>query len=193
MNLIFDIGNVLVHYKPQKFLETLFTEQSLRDAMFETVFQGPEWLALDEGTITLPEAYERYCRRAPEHQAAIRRTIDGINTMFSPIDETVKLLPLLKKAGHKLYYLSNCHHEISRYLLQAYPFFGGFDGGVFSCDVRQLKPDHDIYHTLLKTYRLAPEDCVFFDDVNENVQAANEIGIRGVLFTGAACVREYVK
>jgi putative hydrolase of the HAD superfamily len=192
MNFIFDIGNVLIHFKPKEYLETLFAEQPLRDAMFETVFQSPEWLALDEGTITLLEAEEILCRRAPEHIDAIRRTLNGLDDMFAPIVETITLLPILKKAGHKLYYLSNCHYEISRHLLREYPFFGEFNGGIFSCDVRQLKPSHVIYHTLLQTYRLVPEDCLFFDDMEENVAAANEVGIRGILFSGAACVKEYL-
>jgi FMN phosphatase YigB (HAD superfamily) len=38
-----------------------------------------------------------------------------------------------------------------------------------------------------------PQDCVFFDDMAENAQAAQKEGINGVLFTGAEVLNGFIK
>lgn len=188
MHFIFDIGNVLLRFQPVPFLESLFDDRTVIDAMHQTVFCSPEWLQMDQGLLTHQKAVELFCTREPRFQSAVRHTMERLPDMLAPIPETVALLPAIKGAGHKLYYLSNFHHELRNYVLAQCPFFDLFDGGVFSCDVKQIKPDPVIYRDLLEGYGLAPQDCVFFDDMEENVAAAKALGIHGVLFTGAGCV-----
>lgn len=192
MNFIFDIGNVLIEFNPFTFLGNLFSEQSVIDKMYETIFQSPEWESFDQGAMTHAEACGIFCTREPNSQAEIRQVMQSLKDMLVPIDETVALLPEIKKAGHGLYYLSDNHKELSRYLLEVYPFFALFDGGVFSCDVQMTKPSVEIYRYLLGKYQLDPKECLFFDDREENVVAAHKVGIHGVLFTGAACVKPFL-
>ena len=46
------------------------------------------------------------------------------------------------------------------------------------------KPDAGIYRYLLETYGLIPEESLFIDDRPENIEAARELGIKGVVFDG---------
>jgi putative hydrolase of the HAD superfamily len=192
LNFIFDVGNVLINYKPMLYLEGLFPEKELQEKMYETVFLSHEWEYMDRGILTHKEAIDIICMREPAFLPTINQTMEHINDLFTPINETVDLLPEIKKAGHSLYYLSNIHEETRDYLLDEYQFFNLFDGGVFSCDVKVIKPSAQIYRHLLDKLRLKPEDCLFFDDVAENVAAAEKEGIKGVLFTGAECVRPFL-
>ena len=48
--------------------------------------------------------------------------------------------------------------------------------------MKLVKPDREIYECLLKTYDLKAEECVFLDDRKENVEAARNIGMAGILF-----------
>ena len=192
MNFIFDIGNVLVDFKPRLLLENLFDDPSMVEAMHQTIFQSPEWEQMDQGLLTHQEATAIYCGREPGFRSAIRHTMQHLNDMFTPLADTVALLPQIKDAGHKLYYLSNIHTEIRDHLLSAHSFFDLFDGGVFSCDVRMMKPSADIYRHLLEVYQLSPENCVFFDDMEKNITAAQNEGLQGVLFTDAACVKAFL-
>ncbi|MCL2828008.1 MAG: HAD family phosphatase [Oscillospiraceae bacterium] len=192
MNFIFDIGNVLINFKPLLFLEELFGEKAVADKLFQTIFQSPEWRKLDQGLLTHQEAEDIFCMREPELQPEIHQTMQNLKNLLTPIPETVALLPKIKELGHKLYYLSDFHAELRSYIFDQYPFFALFDGGVFSCDIHVTKPSPAIYRHLLETYQLAPKDCLFFDDVEKNVAGAQAEGIHSVLFTGAACVAPYI-
>jgi len=56
------------------------------------------------------------------------------------------------------------------------------DGDIFSYSVRQVKPDVEIYETLLKKYQLTADECVFIDDRMENIEGAEKAGIHGICF-----------
>ena len=43
------------------------------------------------------------------------------------------------------------------------------------------KPNPKIYNNLLQKYNLNPEECVFIDDENYNIEAANNLKINGIL------------
>ena len=64
------------------------------------------------------------------------------------------------------------------------------DGKIVSYAVHLVKPDHAIYEELVRRYNLTREDCIFFDDREENVAAAIECGIRAVRVTGRAMLAE---
>lgn len=57
------------------------------------------------------------------------------------------------------------------------------DGGIMSYTVHLAKPDPAIYQTLLDRYGLKAEECVFLDDTVRNVEAAQALGIVGIVVT----------
>lgn len=193
MNFIFDIGNVLIDFKPEQFLHTLLENPSHEHKMNEIIFKSIEWVKLDEGTITSKEACSTLCFKEPEYQELITKIMEKLPDMLTPIPSTIELLPKIKNLGHKLYYLSNYHKELSSFIRNKYSFFNLFDGGVFSCDIHILKPSVEIYQHILDDYRLDPKDCIFFDDTERNVTAAEKLGIKGVLFTGCNTIEDYFK
>jgi putative hydrolase of the HAD superfamily len=48
------------------------------------------------------------------------------------------------------------------------------------------KPEKEIFLYAAKTLGLAPAECVFVDDMEANVAAAQACGMTGVLHTGTA-------
>ena len=192
MNFIFDVGNVLVDYKPEVFLQSLFSEKSLVEKMNDIIFKSSEWLHMDQGILTHEEAIKMFCEREPELTPEILCTMRNVSKMFTPKPETIELLPIIKDAGHGLFFLSNIHKEIRDILLAEHKYFKLFDGGVFSCDVNAIKPSPEIYRHLIEKYALIPNSCLFFDDMKENVSAAEKEGINGILFTTADCVTGFL-
>ena len=192
MNFIFDVGNVLVSYNPLVFLRSLFSDESLVTKMYDIVFKSPEWLQMDQGKLTHEEAVSIFCEREPDHMTEICHTMQNVNTMFTPVSDTIDLLPVIKSSGHGLYYLSNIHKEIRDFLIRNHGYYSLFDGGVFSCDINETKPSPEIYRYLINKYRLLPQECLFFDDMPENVSAAEKEGIKGILFTTADCVLNFL-
>jgi len=88
-------------------------------------------------------------------------------------DDTIQCIRQLKIAGYKLYVLSNWDQDSFLLLREQYAdFFDLFDGCVVSGFEHVIKPDSTIYQILLQRYNLAPEQCIFIDDQEENVNAA---------------------
>ena len=66
---------------------------------------------------------------------------------------------------------------------EALDFLPLMDGGLFSYEVKQIKPEPEIFASLLARYPdIRPEESVFFDDVAANVEAARRLGFRGIVF-----------
>ena len=97
---------------------------------------------------------------------------------------TIPMIQDLKDKGYKVYYLSNWSAWTHDLLQEAgkFDFLKFMDGGVFSYDVGYMKPDEEIYKILLNKYKINPEEAIFFDDREENIEAANKLGIHGVHF-----------
>ena len=192
MNFIFDFGNVLVDFKPVKYLSGLFPDSSIVEKMYNVIFKSPEWLIMDQGLLTHNEAIDIFCAREPDYRAEICLTINNANDIVTRINETIELLPKIKDSGHGLYYLSNMQREIRDFLLDNHEYIKMFNGGVFSCDVKSIKPSPEIYRHLINKYDLIPGECIFFDDVEENISAAEKEGMKGVHFTTAECILDYL-
>ena len=182
---VFDVGNVILSFRPREFLGDRPDAEAIR----QVVFESAEWLEMDRGTLSPERATEIFCARAPRLAEAIRATMAGYLEMFRPIEGTIALIGDLARRGHDLYYLSNFHEKASEVVVAKYPVFSLFRGGVFSWRVKRIKPDPAIYRRLLEEYGLEPRRCAFVDDVEENVAAAEALGMRGIRFTTPEALR----
>lgn len=191
-NVIFDIGNVLIQFDPVNYLSSNFNDEIVRQTLYDTIFKSKEWLALDRGTITEEEAFLVFCNRQPEFKEQIEYVMENWHDMHIPMEESVELLWRLKNSGYHIYLLSNYHKKAFKVISEKYDFIRAADGKVISCDVKLLKPEQDIYETLLKNYNLAPEECIFIDDTLVNIEAATKLGIHGVCFKNAKSIYNFI-
>ena len=104
---------------------------------------------------------------------------------IEPVPGMAALLEDCKRAGLKLYLLSNASRRQPEYWGNI-PGSALFDGTVVSAFYRCVKPQREIYQVVLEKFGLSPETCVFVDDVAENIAGAQAAGIQGVVFTGDA-------
>lgn len=181
-NIIFDIGNVLLEFKPLDYLKNTFNDSNLEKLLYKEVFQCEEWLHLDRGTLTQDEVIKIISSRNPDHEVPIKICMDNWINILAPIEGTVKLLSELKEKGYKLYLLSNFHSLAFQTVYSKYDFFKSFDGGIISYKENLLKPENEIYTKLLDTYNLNAEECLFIDDTLVNIEAADKLGIKTLHF-----------
>lgn len=191
-NIVFDIGNVLLNFKPVEYLRTKMEEENIKSVK-EAVFDSPEWPMLDEGTITEKEAIRVISERNAEIKDLVELAFDNWYDMLTPIENSVKLLKELKAKGYNLYYLSNFQELAYDYIIKEYEFFGLFDGGVASFAEKLMKPDKDIYEKLMERYDLKPEECLFMDDTALNIDGAENVGMKGIVFTTAEDAMDNLK
>lgn len=190
-NVVFDLGGVLVEWDPESIVAAVFAAPQVQAAVRRAVFEHPDWLALDRGTLSEEEAVARFARRAAQPEAAMRRLMDQVRVSLAPKADALALLEELDERGVPLYCLSNMHVRNIAYLQERYDFFRRFRGMVISAQVRMIKPEPEIFAHLLAVCRLEAAHSVFVDDYPANVAAARAAGLQSVLFTSTAeCRRQ---
>jgi putative hydrolase of the HAD superfamily len=191
MNVIFDLGGVVVRWDPDAIIAGVFSDEDARQRVAQAVFAHPDWIELDRGTLGRDDAIRRAAQRSGIPEADIRKLLLAVPASLVPFPDTVDLLYRLKARGVPLYCLSNMHFASIEHLEQMHRFFEVFSGKVISCRLNLCKPEAEIYQHALRTYNLKPEETVFIDDVEKNVEAAAALGIRTIQFRNAAqCERE---
>jgi len=190
-NVIFDLGGVLLNWDVDAIIAAVFDHPEERATVRRTVFDHPDWLAMDQGTLPEDEAIQRFAARADLPVDAMGRLMDQVRASLTPKPDTVALLEELDGRGVPLYCLSNMHERNIAYLRERYDLFGCFRGIVISAHVKIIKPDAAIFEHLLSTCGLDPAQSVFVDDHPANVEGARAVGLQAILFTDAAsCRRE---
>jgi putative hydrolase of the HAD superfamily len=191
LNLIFDLGGVVVRWDPDAIIAGVFEDEGVKAKVRDAVFAHPDWLELDRGTLLREDAIRRAVQRSGIPEADITRLLHAVPPSLTVFPETVELMRRLKRKGHPLYCLSNMHFASIEHLEKTETFWDVFDGRVISCRLKLCKPEAGIYEHLLRTYGLEPKATVFIDDVQKNLDAAAKLGIRTLLFRNAAqCERE---
>ena len=192
-NIVFDLGNVLISFRPAGYLEKKNYPKEIRQKILNDVFGSQEWLLLDRGMISLEEAIDRIADKSSLKREEIAFIFKIRTDMMFPLGDNVILLPELKKEGFRLYYLSNFPADIFSEIKNSNPFFQYFDGGIISAEVKQSKPDAAIFNIFLDKYPVRPEESLYIDDLEINVQAAVSVGMKGYCTFGSLNISDPVR
>jgi putative hydrolase of the HAD superfamily len=184
-NIVFDLGNVLISFKPSDYLEKIQYPEEIRNTILTDIFGSNEWLRLDNGDISTEEAINAISEKSTLKKALITRIFNTRTEIFHPIRNNIKILPELKKGGFKLYYLSNFPVDIYDDVKNANSFFKFFDGGIISAEINISKPDIRIFRVFLEKFNLKPEECLYLDDIEKNVKSAVSAGMTGFTTFGS--------
>ena len=184
-NIVFDLGNVLLSFRPAEFFIKKKYPEAIRNTILSDIFGSSEWAMLDNGDITTQEAIERIAAKSSLKREEIALVFNLRSELMFPLDQNVRILPGLKKRGFKLYYLSNFPLDIFDDIKNGYFFFTHFTGGIISSEVKVSKPDIRIFRLILEKYSLLPEESLFIDDSEINVKAAESAGMTGMTTYGS--------
>lgn len=183
-NVIFDIGNVLVDFRWRALMEDLKLPKETQAVFQKTVFGSRWWAELDHGIYEEAKILEKFREDNREHLEEFNLVWDNRDKLVEPYAYSAEWIAKLKSCGLNVYLLSNYPRDV--FTLHAecgcFPFLDKVDGKVVSGFVRMVKPNADIYEYLLKEYKLKESECVFIDDREENVDAAEDLGIKGIVF-----------
>jgi putative hydrolase of the HAD superfamily len=182
MNVVFDLGGVVVAWNPTDIIDRAVADPATRPIAMRHIMKHPDWLELDRGRMEVDDAIRRAAERSGLDEALVRAVVESVPASLVASDETVALMRRVKVAGNPLYCLSNMPLGSMAYLEQRYDFWDLFDGAVISSRVHYCKPEREIYEHLLKAYELVPSDTVFIDDVAANVDGARAVGITAIQF-----------
>ena len=194
MNLVFDFGAVLFHWQPALLVAAHLPEQAATPTaavqLAQAIFGHADWHAFDRGSLSMDAVVLRTAQRLALPEALLQVLVAGIGDGLQPNEATLSVLAALSQRREQrgdvgLYYLSNMPVPYARTLERKHVFLRWFDGGIFSGDVLHCKPDPAIYQMLQARHALVPEQTVFIDDLQTNVDAACALGWRGIHFVSA--------
>lgn len=187
-NLIFDFGNVLfdldIDKIPQNFSRLLGQQYpaALAHLHHHRIFD-----LYETGGLSTPDFVEtlRYAADPPLTEAQV---VEVWNSIFLGMPSRRFEMLLQLRQRYNVFLLSNINdlHErwIADYMAREHHIrdFEAtyFDGVYYSHLIRLRKPNREIYEYVLADAELVPEECVFFDDMAINVEAARQVGIRAI-------------
>lgn len=181
-NIIFDVGQVLVKFDWETYLKSYHFPEEKYEKLADVIFRSNIWNERDRSLLDEEEYINQMEHAAPEYEAEIRMVMKNSAKTISKLDYSETWVKYLKEQGYHLYILSNYSTAMLKQTRSMMSFLKYMDGVVFSCDVKQIKPEADIYRTLLNRYSLDPKKTIFIDDREENCAAARKEGIHAICF-----------
>ena len=181
-NIIFDIGNVLAHFRGYDLLQDLGLQgEVLHTVADATIYSGAMWNEFDRSLIPDEEVIAGCVAKAPQYEKEIHLLFDNICDIAREYPYAQEWIRSLKVRGYQVYLLSNYGRSAFAATKSSLGFISLVDGMVISYEVQAVKPEREIYETLFERYGLVPEECVFLDDREENVRAGESFGMHGIV------------
>lgn len=182
-NIIFDVGNVLVSFDWETYFKNLGITEDVFERVADATVRSSLWNEYDRSSLSDEELLDGFIKQSPKDEQQIRAVWDNIGKVIACYPYTKTWISELKEKGYKIYLLSNYPKRTYELTKEELSFEHQMDGGLFSFEVKHIKPEREIYQALMDKYNLVPEECVFLDDNKNNINAATAFGMEGILFT----------
>ncbi|MCR5620803.1 MAG: HAD family phosphatase [Treponema sp.] len=185
-NIVFDVGSVLVRVRPVEAMTDLGYDRSKAEETINATLGNPTWKELDRGVMRKEDVFEILKKGLPP---SVQEGIDfffekAVWDFVKPYPYSHRWLSSLKERGYKVFLLSNYPAWLwTVNEKNTFDFLDCIDGKVVSGFEGVIKPSPAIYQLLLSRYSLTASECVFLDDMEENVIGARTEGLHGIHFT----------
>ncbi len=181
--IIFDLGGVLFDWDPAYLYRKIFRDEA-EMAFFLNEVCHAEWNEQQDAGRPVAEAVAEKIAEYPEYEKAIRAYYGRWREMLAgPMEGTLELLrSLYQREEHQLYALTNWSQETFPIAWEQYSFLRWFEGIVVSGREGLKKPDPRIYELTLERYRIDRSSALFIDDNEQNVEAAEQLGLPALHF-----------
>ena len=180
--LVFDFGGVLVRMIDDRPRIALANKIGISlSRLDELVFLSETAAKASKGEISVTmhwDAVRKALGLQPEDMP------DFLQQYWSADDVNWRLLDFIRglRPRYKVGLLSNAWDDLRKTLHERWNIDGLFDELVISAEVKLVKPDPHIFQLALKRLNILPAETIFIDDINENVQSARQIGLKGILY-----------
>ncbi len=183
--IIFDFGAVLVDWSPYYlYNKVMSSDEEIRLFLEEIDFKN--WNPKFDKGYSFEIGVEEKVAEFPQHEAMIRLfNSHWMDAMGEVMMDTVEIARRLKEAGFTLFGLSNWSETKFDLVKDRMVFLDYLDDYVLSGTVKQVKPEPEIFHTLLNKIQRQAEECLFIDDSAANIHTAQTLGFQTIQFTSA--------
>lgn len=190
--IIFDFGGVIGKPQVMEELDKMIQLSGLsREEFLEKYFS--ERLEYDGGHIGFEQYWSRILKNSNVEKTSDLFEQLGRADALSWCDfnlATIKLIKDIKESGMKVALLSNINYPILEYLQKETSVLTLFDDLFYSCEMKMIKPNREIYEAVINSLGIKAEESVFIDDSMANVEGAATIGINGIHFESTVKLRQ---
>ncbi len=190
--VFFDIGGVIVRTEYQAPRERLAERLNMTyEDISKIVFESETARKASIGEVSVEEHWLAVTRklRLPASEAkAIHTEFFAGDVIDRDLLDFIRSLRPRCKTG----VISNAWVNSRDYIVKN-QFDNAFDTLILSAEIGMMKPQPEIYQWALKQAQVAANEAAFIDDTLENIEAANALGMHGIVFRDPAQVRENLK
>jgi putative hydrolase of the HAD superfamily len=189
--IVFDMGHVFVDFDWQVVCQGICNRAGFPRENFKEVLAHVGGLGYENGKIST-EGFLAALNEKLGSDITLAE-FDGLwNATFVENTEMADLMQHLGKE-RPLYLLSNTNENHYGFLQRTYNVARHFQELILSYEVGSSKPDRRIYEEVLARSGLTPQECVFIDDLEQNVAAASALGMHAVRFIGIDDLKERLR
>jgi putative hydrolase of the HAD superfamily len=191
--VIFDLGRVLVAIDDTLLVEHLFKGLDAADTqqLARRTMADPAMVEFNSGRMT-PQAFYEKMRRTYRWKLTFNEFKSLWCRIFYPMDGMEALISQLR-GKVTLGLLSDTDPLHWSHIVTAWPWISGFENPTLSYQVGVMKPDPEIYRTAAKNVHTPPENCLYIDDLADNIEGAHVVGMNAVRFETIAQLKHVLK
>lgn len=184
--IYFDLGNVLLDFTHERGYGQIaavsgLSTDDVRTALVDSGLSDQ----YESGLLSTDEFHQAFCA-ATGATAPVTALAAAWGDIFEIKPQTVAVAASLVSTGHRIGILSNtCEAHWEDAVRRFRPLSLYFDPVITSYQVKVMKPDAGIYKIAADAVGLAPEEILFADDREENVEGALKLGWQAVRFSSA--------
>jgi len=180
--LIFDFGGVITNMRWDVARDLEKKHALERNTLLKTLYDADDWRAVELGQGNIEEWRESAHQRLEEAAGKkLPYLHEEWRQSWGLIEENIALIKALRPP-YKVSILSNADLTLEDRIEQTMKMRHLFDDVISSAVVGLAKPDERIYRLAAERLGLPPEECVFIDDLDRNVEAARAIGMSAIHF-----------
>ncbi|MCH8831063.1 MAG: HAD family phosphatase, partial [Planctomycetes bacterium] len=179
------MGNVLVHFSHSRMCAQMGrlcgkSGREIQAVVFETGLQDD----FERGRIDENEFHSAFAR-AVDEAVDLPALREAASDIFSVNEPMPAMLDGLHRQGYRLVLLSNTSVWHFQWVSEQFDVLNRFDDKIVSFQTGAIKPEPLIFERALEVIDCDPGECLFTDDIAENVESGRRFGLEGVVFTTA--------
>jgi epoxide hydrolase-like predicted phosphatase len=190
--IFFDLGGVILRTEYQAPRERLAERLNMTyEDICKIVFEAETARKASLGEISVKEHWLAVTRklRLPDSEAeSIRTEFFAGDVIDRDLLDFVRSLRPRYQTG----VISNAWGDLRDYVVK-HQFDDAFDTLIISAEIGIMKPQPEVYQLALKQAQVKANEAAFIDDTPRNVEAANALGMHGIVFRDPAQVKENLK
>ncbi len=183
--IVFDLGGVLVELDYNQFLINISEEFNITIEEIVDNIDSETHKKYMKGILSTEEYVDITCKKY-NHSISFDRFKELWTTILKGQNDPVAQIVTNLQQNYEMALLSNVDPWHFTYCKNNYPIVSTFQKKFLSYEQQMLKPDPVFFQYVVNELNYSPEQCLFIDDLEENVQAAKEVGYQTIQFKNAS-------